>query len=162
MVDRLPSKRSHGSDQQEPNGRFKPGNRLAGNRKDKPNKIPPLLAQELIETAVAYGYDGTGKGGLRGYLRRTLEKHNRDYNRWLGRLIPRNDSLDVAVSGGIGIAVHIGIAPVSSGSFLLPDGRLVSETEAAHSLRHAMPPPLPPSIIIDNTLDDDANGDDAR
>jgi len=41
-----------------------------GRKAGVPNKIPPLLKDAILEAASLVGYDGMGKDGLVGYLKR--------------------------------------------------------------------------------------------
>lgn len=72
--------------------RFKPGHKKLGGGLNKPGQKPPKgftenLRQAAMRAAREVGFDGTGKDGLVGYLRRVARGDPRVFNQLLLRLI---------------------------------------------------------------------------
>jgi hypothetical protein len=67
---------------------FQPGNKLAASRKGKPNRVTDMMRTLVMDAAGDLGYDGKGKNGARGYLRRQAEKYPRDYLKLMGKMLP--------------------------------------------------------------------------
>jgi hypothetical protein len=58
-----------------------------GRKAGVPNKIPPLLKDAILEAASLVGYDGLGKDGLVGYLKRMAVYYPESFIPLLGRLV---------------------------------------------------------------------------
>jgi hypothetical protein len=58
-----------------------------GRKAGVPNKIPPLLKDAILEAASQVGFDGMGKDGLVGYLKRMALYHPESFIPLLGRLV---------------------------------------------------------------------------
>jgi hypothetical protein len=67
---------------------FKPGNKLGAGRKGKPNRVTDIMRTLVMDAAGDVGYDGKGKDGARGYLRRHAQDHPRDYLKLMGKMMP--------------------------------------------------------------------------
>ena len=58
-----------------------------GRKAGVPNKIPPLLKVAVLEAASQLGFDGMGKDGLVGYLKRAAVYYPESFIPLLGRLV---------------------------------------------------------------------------
>jgi hypothetical protein len=58
-----------------------------GRKAGVPNKISPLLRDAILEAASLEGYDGMGKDGLVGYLKRMAVYYPESFIPLLGRLV---------------------------------------------------------------------------
>jgi hypothetical protein len=67
---------------------FQPGNKMAASRKGKPNRVTDMMRTLVMDAAGDVGYDGKGKDGARGYLRRQAKDYPRDYLKLMGKMKP--------------------------------------------------------------------------
>jgi hypothetical protein len=58
-----------------------------GRKAGVPNKIPPLLKDAVLVAASQLGFDGMGKDGLVGYLKRMALYYPESFISLLGRLV---------------------------------------------------------------------------
>jgi hypothetical protein len=68
---------------------FQPGNKLAVGQKRGRHKTTEMMKTLVMDAAGDLGWDGKGKDGTRGWLRRQAKEHPRDYLKLMGKLMPQ-------------------------------------------------------------------------
>ena len=68
-----------------------------GRPKGVRNKAHVALKEAVLQAAEEVGWDGTGKGGLVGFLKRMIETDLKAFASLLGKLIPTNIVADITV-----------------------------------------------------------------
>ena len=79
---------------------FQKGNRLAGSRKGKPNKVSALLKEAVLEAAVIAGNSLHRKdsNGAVEYVLILAAKHPAVFAGLLGRILPTQQDIDATVN----------------------------------------------------------------
>jgi hypothetical protein len=129
------------------NGRFQKGHKRlpgAGKLAGKPNTVTSNLRAVILGGASDCGYDGRGKDGLRGFVRRLCEDNPVAGAALISRLLPKSDLEDDDNSKGAHVT-SVTVISVPSGVQLMK--------EQLEDLRVLPPLPAPMFTVISNNDD---------
>lgn len=75
--------------------------KTGGRKKGTPNKTTAALKEAILLAAESVGEDGSGDGGLQGYLQRVAREDVKAFCGLLGKVLP------MQVSGDMGIKIQV-------------------------------------------------------
>jgi hypothetical protein len=67
---------------------FEAGNQLAAGTKRGPSRATNMMKTLVMDAAGDLGFDGKGRDGTRGWLRRQALDHPKDYLKLMGKMMP--------------------------------------------------------------------------